>query len=150
MLKIRPQRITDIDYRLKWLNNPAICRFVDKPATFFNQLGWFSRYFFDKKKKFFTILESNRPIGFMGLSKIDCQLGRAELFIMIGEDDCRNRGLGRSAMEWLFSYAVNKLKLKELRLEVRQDNLAAINLYQKLGFKEIGQANSEIEMVLIL
>ena len=151
MLKIRPHRITDISYRLQWLNNPTICRFVgNEPATFFNQLKWFTNYLFNSQKKFFTILKTKRPIGFMGLSKIDYQLGRAELFIIIGEDDCRHQGLGRKAMEWLLDYAATKLQLKELRLEVIQDNLAAIKLYQKLGFKEISRSDSEIQMVLTL
>jgi ribosomal protein S18 acetylase RimI-like enzyme len=38
------------------------------------------------------------------------------------------------------AFAVNSINpLRECRLEVREDNAAALNLYQKLGYKKVGK-----------
>ncbi|MCC5310582.1 GNAT family N-acetyltransferase, partial [Staphylococcus aureus] len=49
------------------------------------------------------------------------------------------QGHGRAACEALFSYARQTLNLRKITLEVLADNERAIQLYQKLGFRKIGQ-----------
>ena len=58
--------------------------------------------------------------------------------------EMRQRGVGKALLEKLIEYAVNK-KLVFLTLEVRVSNKAAISLYEKCGFKEIGRRKNYYE-----
>ena len=48
-----------------------------------------------------------------------------------------NQGIGRKLLEKLLEFAGEK-GFEVLELQVRSDNLAAIHLYEKLGFRKIG------------
>ena len=48
-----------------------------------------------------------------------------------------NQGIGRKLLEKLLEFA-GENGFKVLDLQVRSDNLAAIHLYEKLGFRKIG------------
>ncbi len=139
MLKVKPHSVKDIPLRVKWLNNPLIAVFVydelNKKTTLKKEITWFNRYKKDKQKKFFTIYSDKTPIGFMGLSNISPINKDADLFIAIGEDDYRGKGLGKLSLEWLIDYAFTKLNLNKINLSVKSNNLAAIKLYKSVGFK---------------
>ena len=152
MLNIRPHARADIKYRVKWLNNNKVNIFaVDEPntpTTLELQTAWFDQYESLANKEFFTIEIGGVPIGFMGLSNIDREIGTAKLFIMIGEDDFRGKSFGQQSMDWLINYVWQELGLKHIRLEVNAENLPAIKLYHKLGFENISEEDGLIEMIL--
>ena len=143
MINFKPHSRKDIPLRVKWLNNnKAVLYAIDKPeesTTGELQNIWFDDY--EEKlekgeKKFFTIFSDEKPIGFMGLSDIDIAQGFAKIFILIGEDDYRGRGVGRESIDYIINYAFNDLGLKTLNLDVKKLNEPAINLYNKVGFQE--------------
>lgn len=89
----------------------------------------------------FTIYELGewRPIGDAGLSRID-HYNRTALFgIAIGEAEYRGRGYGTEATRLVLDYAFNALGLHSVMLGVFEWNVAAIRVYLKVGFKEIGR-----------
>jgi UDP-4-amino-4,6-dideoxy-N-acetyl-beta-L-altrosamine N-acetyltransferase len=148
MLKIRPHLRTDIPLRVKWRNNPLVSFFIeDEPNQKTNlkkETQWFDEYSKNRQKKFFTMCVDNVPIGFMGLSNIDLTNQNADLFIAIGEDDYRGRGLGKQSLSWLLNYAFHKLKLHKVNLEVIDVNTHAIKVYKELGFVIEGRKREEV------
>jgi ribosomal-protein-alanine acetyltransferase len=50
---------------------------------------------------------------------------------------CRRRGIARKLLHEIEAMLKEK-GVKECRLEVREDNFAALSLYQKLGYKKMG------------
>jgi len=144
MLSFRRHKREDISYRVAWLNNRAAALYVygtvDHLTTEAEQTAWFDQY--EKEataglKKFFTIMAENKPIGFMGLFKIDPIKRSAKIFILIGDEEYRGQGLGREALQHLIQVAKTELDLKTLYLEVHKKNLPAIKLYRRLGFKSL-------------
>jgi RimJ/RimL family protein N-acetyltransferase len=85
----------------------------------------------------------------MGLSDIDFNSKKASVFILIGEDNYREKGVGTVAMNFLIKKAFNDLKLKKLVLEVNKFNVSAITLYKKIGFKIINKNDKEFCMTLM-
>lgn len=148
MITIRPHKKSDIPFRVKWLNNSKINIFVGrqlgKSTTLKKEKEWFDNYLKNKNKKFFTILDNKKPIGFMGLSNINKINKNCDLFIIIGEDDYRGKGIGKIAMNWLINYGFDKLKLHKINLGVVVENKIAIKLYKKLGFKIEGKMIEEM------
>ncbi|MDA3802745.1 MAG: GNAT family protein [Patescibacteria group bacterium] len=149
MIKIRLHKRSDIPFRVKCLNNPKINKFIGdnigKNTTLKKQKEWFDNYLKNKNKKFFTITDDGKPVGFMGLSNISKVNKNCDLFIIIGEDDYRGRGVGKIAMDWLIDYGFNTLKLHKINLGVFVDNIPAVKLYKKLGFKIEGKMIDEVK-----
>jgi len=148
MIKIRPHLISDIPYRVIWLNNPKVSKFIsEKPGqktTLKKEELWFDKYSKDKNKKFFTICIDSMPIGFMGLSRIDKTNRNADAFIAIGDDKYRGKGFGKIAMQYLVDYGFDKLGLHKINLGVFEKNIPAVNLYKKLGFVIEGIMRDEV------
>lgn len=148
MIEIKKHSQKDISNRVKWLNNSNVNRFIgDKlgqKTTIKKEEEWFSNYLKTKDKKFFTIYKDSIPVGFMGLSNISKFNKNANLFIAIGEDSYRGKGIGRFSMEWLIDYGFNKLKLHKINLGVIENNTVAVQLYKSLGFVTEGKMKDEI------
>ena len=53
--------------------------------------------------------------------------------------ECKEKGRGKVLLKLLLKVAFDFFKLHTLKLEVFEDNNAAINLYKKLGFQEEGR-----------
>lgn len=81
--------------------------------------------------KAFVYREVNKIIGYINYSII---YDKAELNQIIVAEDYRKSGLGSK----LLRYFLNDCKsCKDITLEVRKDNLPALKLYEKLGFKSV-------------
>ena len=112
MITFLPHERKDIPLRVRWLNNRNANVFaVDDPNHVTNiaeQEKWFDDYenkFALGQKKFFTIGDEEKPIGLMGLSNIDHDKKNANIFIMIGEDEYRGRGIGKQSLHFLIKYS---------------------------------------------
>jgi len=148
MIKIRKHEKKDIPCRVKWLSNPKVNKFIgDKLGQGTNlkkEKEWFLNYEKAKNKIFFTICDNARPIGFMGLSNIDKTNKNADVFIAIGEDEYRGKGIGKIVMKWIIDYGFKKLKLHKINLGVIKDNVPAVKLYKSVGFVVEGQMKDEV------
>lgn len=138
----------DIPYRVKWLNNPKVNKFigeeVGQKTNLEKEKVWFANYQKAKNKKFFTVCDNSKPIGFFGLSNISKLNKNADLFIAIGEDDHRGKGVGKITMKFIIDYGFKKLKLHKINLGVVKDNIPAVKLYQSLGFIIEGEMRDEV------
>ena len=83
--------------------------------------------------KIITYVEKDKIIGFLLYSLIYDRI-EIEQFEVITKE--RGKGIG----EKLLNYLIEKYKdsdIKNITLEVKEDNIAAINLYKKYGFKKV-------------
>lgn len=98
----------------------------------------FIKSIYGKKKSVQLIACKNGEIiGDGGLNGLPRRMShRANLFISV-KKQYWNVGIGSRLMEKLIEYAkANEIEI--LELEVREDNINAIRLYEKFGFKHIG------------
>ena len=83
--------------------------------------------------KIITYAEKDKIIGFLLYSLIYDRI-EIEQFEVITKE--RRKGIG----DKLLKYLIEKYKEKDIKnitLEVNEDNIAAINLYKKYGFKKV-------------
>jgi len=81
--------------------------------------------------KGFLVAElEGKIVGYVSLVKFG---RRASLISIAVAKDFRRKGIG----EKLLKKVLLDLKVDKVTLEVRVSNLAAINLYKKMGFKEV-------------
>ena len=57
--------------------------------------------------------------------------------------------VGKRLLEFAINYAFNELKAQKIVLYVFEDNIKAINLYKKFGFKKTDKKDNLIKMELI-
>lgn len=90
----------------------------------------------------YNILEGKTNIGALDLTEIS----KEELNVMWIEvdKDYRGRGFAQEVLKWVIKFAKER-KYKTLTLEVPGTSPDARHIYEKLGFKEVGQISSPDE-----
>lgn len=76
-------------------------------------------------------------LGWVHLSKIEQEHGRAEIGILIAPEH-RGQGIGRKGMELMLDVAFNQLRLHRIYLTTRSINQRGVALYRKIGFSVEG------------
>lgn len=138
---LRALDASDGDRCHKWHNDrnlyETLCdafRFVGKHAD----KEWLDRktsYSTDEVNLAMCVRETGKHVGNIYLRQIDWISRRAMLHIFIGDREERSKGYGQSAVRQLLSYSFNDLGLRKVHLDVLADNRAAINSYEKTGFR---------------
>ena len=76
----------------------------------------------------------NEIVGFAGTKII---VDEADVMNIVVRKSCRKEGIGSKMLENLINYSISK-NLKFVNLEVNENNLSAIRLYDKFAFDHIG------------
>ena len=85
-----------------------------------------------------TALYKKKPCGAAKLYVNDFEkIKHHALFVIVVDENMRNRGVGTLLIKNLFQLAKEKFNMEFLHLEVYENN-AACHLYKRLGFKEYG------------
>lgn len=91
------------------------------------------------QNSYYIIAEINDEIvGFAGLKYV---LDNADIMNIVTKKNKRNLGIGYILLENLIIFC-NKNSINQLTLEVNEQNLAAIHLYEKFNFKKISTRNN--------
>ena len=117
-------------YLLEMINKDAeeIIENYDK----FPNIWGVSEFEEDKKgSKIYVAKQNNEIVGFVSYRTI---LDEIEIMNLVTRQDKRNQGIASN----LLSYIIRKEKANRINLEVNQNNITALNLYSKFGFKEVG------------
>lgn len=83
--------------------------------------------------KILTYVEKDKIIGFLLYSLIYDRI-EIEQFEVITKE--RRKGIGDKLLKYLIE-KYQDISIKNITLEVKEDNIAAINLYKKYGFKKV-------------
>jgi UDP-2,4-diacetamido-2,4,6-trideoxy-beta-L-altropyranose hydrolase len=93
----------------------------------------------DSSQKVYSILHKEKHIGNCGLKNIDSTKRDSEIWLYIGEEQSRGKGLGKLTVFKLLEVAKKELLSKTVFLHVARANIAAINLYKSVGFEQLNK-----------
>ena len=85
------------------------------------------------------------PIGVITLTNISETHDSADLSIIVGSPEDRDRGYGREAISLILRHGFEDLDLNRIALSVFEFNKPAIATYEKLGFHEEGRYRQAIK-----
>lgn len=85
------------------------------------------------------------PIGVVALMNISEANTSADLSIIVGAPDDRQRGYGAEAIEVMLRHGFEEIGLNRVGLSVFAFNEEAISTYEKLGFEEEGRLRRAIK-----
>ena len=86
-----------------------------------------------------AILCDDKSVGYCGLTNISKTNCNAEYFILIGDREFWNKGIGTLAGHAAVDYGLIQLGLHRIWLTVSELNYGAIRSYEKIGFVEEGR-----------
>jgi len=78
---------------------------------------------------------NNNIVGFAGIKTV---LDEADIMNIVTKKDLRNSGIGSALFSAIIDYAKTN-NVKKITLEVNENNLSAIHLYEKFAFIKIAE-----------
>lgn len=126
-----------IDY-LSWLNNPQVNLYLETKGNY--TLDMLKSYIEEQYKNevyFWAIhlKKSNKHIGNIKIDPINYNLNSGEYGILMGDHLNWGKGYAKESSIRIIKYCFEELKLSSITLGVIEDNVNAILLYNKIGFK---------------
>ena len=89
----------------------------------------------DKTENIYIVAEKDKKIiGYCGMWGV---AGEGQINNVAIHPDFRKQGIGYEMLQYAMEKAIEK-KITTFTLEVRKSNVAALNLYRKLGFSSAG------------
>lgn len=145
-VSIRKFEKKDIPNKVKWINDPQNNAFLhyDLPLDEAKTERWFEANK-DRLDRYDAIVEMNGvAVGIIGLLSIDRINKKAEYYVTIGERAYLGKGIAGRATRLLLEYAFDELSLNRVYLYTEVDNVAAIKLYERIGFRCEGLLKNDL------
>lgn len=126
----------DIASKVRWINDPQNNKYLhyDLPLREDATLLWYERVKDREDRLDLTILCDDTPVGITGLLNIDRCRKDAELYITVGEQAYKGRGVAGATMHRLLRIAFTACDLRCVYLTAETENAAAIRAYEKFGW----------------
>ncbi|MDY0019478.1 MAG: GNAT family protein [Anaerolineae bacterium] len=151
-VRLRPSERDDIPMFVRWLSNPELRQYVTvRYISRALEERWFEELVSTVGGSapaclHFVVetLEDEKPIGVVGLERINWLDREAEFGIIIGEPEFWGKGYGSSALRALLAVGFRWYNLHRIFLYVVADNKRAIASYEKCGFVHEGTLRDAI------
>ncbi|GMN27802.1 hypothetical protein TIFTF001_001814 [Ficus carica] len=150
----------------EWMREPALLQATGSEPLSLDeeyqmQLSWNQDLF----KRTFIVLDKRFVVGEFvhGDPHVEAMVGdvniymndpddpqMAEIEIMIAESKCRGMGLGKESVLMMMAFAVKNVGIQVFRVKIGESNTPSLNMFQKLGFKEISRSEIFKEVTLEL
>ena len=136
------------DY-LAMINDVNVARLLGrtKTVTEEGELNWI-RMNLENKAPVFSMIEKSSGKFIGNIELMDVQDEEAELGITITAS-MQDKGYGTESVPAIVEYGMKELNLKRIFLRVFPDNLRAIHVYEKCGFREYGRTEEDVLMEIM-
>jgi len=145
-ISIRKFEKKDISNKVKWINDPLNNTYLhyDLPLSEEKTEKWFDNNK-DRIDRYDAIIEADGvSVGLIGLIGIDSKNKKAEYYVTIGDRNYLGKGIAKKASLILLEYAFKTLELERVYLYTEIDNISAVKLYEKIGFKKEGIIKKDV------
>ncbi|XP_023770098.1 uncharacterized protein LOC111918692 [Lactuca sativa] len=140
----------------QWMQDPALLQATgSEPLTLEEEYEMQLTWTRDPLKRTFIILDKDLVSGEFvhGDPHVEAMVGDvniymndledsnlAEIEIMIAEPKSRGKGLGMESVLMMTVFAIENHKINTFRAKIGDSNEASLNMFRKLGFKEVSHS----------
>jgi RimJ/RimL family protein N-acetyltransferase len=121
-----------------WDADPAIIALMGRRFEAQRPEEWLRQVRRSRLCRAWVIELGDQPVGEVELAQINNRLHTAEIRICVGESAQWGRGIGTVAMRESLRLAFGEMGLQTVYLRVFANNLRAIALYERMGFRKEG------------
>lgn len=139
-ITLRPVVSNDLEKMRRWRNSDWARSFflTNEIISEEQQKKWYESYINKPDDYMFIIQLGDIDVGTAALYHVDSTNRSSEFGrLLVAEEIARGKGVGEKVVASICNFALGKLKLKEVTLEVFSDNTKAIHIYTKAGFRLI-------------
>jgi RimJ/RimL family protein N-acetyltransferase len=140
---------SDKEFWMKWLNDEEVVAglCMDTPYTRNDADERFEYQNEDLNGIYLTILDnvSQKPIGSISITVDPDHEHRGNLGMYLGEKKIWGQGYASAAIQEILKTGFELLKLEKITLEVFQENIRAVAMYERCGFRKTGEAKRQIK-----
>lgn len=141
-VSLRPIEIEDLSMLHKWRNDADIFNHLGGgfiPTSKYEMSQWMANFSKRDLNNFRFIIEyDGQSVGFISLTNVSYLHRNGVLGIYIGESKFKNKGIASSALKLLHEFSTKNLNLLKVKLNVNHNNIDALRLYEKNGYKKVG------------
>lgn len=160
MINLCPLNVDHVSYIARWKSDSTLAHLlmaIPQVCSLEEAENWIRKNNNSPNQYLRGIINvtDNKIIGVARLMFIDKLNGNAKVGLYLGDIAFRGKGFGEMALRQLLVVAFTELNLHRVFLEVMDENIGAIRLYQKVGFKQEGyliehyQSNGKFYNVII-
>jgi len=144
-IRLRAIEPEDLELLYNWENNNSWWIISNTVAPFSKYT--LKRYIRNSHKSIYEtgqlrlmidLISGNQTIGTIDIFDFDPFHNRAGIGILIAEEEQRRKGYASMALKCLTDYCFGTLQLHQLWCNILANNSESIELFQKLGFVQIG------------
>ena len=143
MIRLRPFKLCDIEYLLKWTGNK--CTFAQwcankftYPLTKEQLVSYYQKYENDDRAWIMTALDKEGvPVGHQLMRMADYENESIHFGFIIVDSEIRGKGYGKEMVSLAVKYAFDILKVRHVTLAVFDNNPVAQHCYKSAGFKDV-------------
>ena len=147
---IRKFNERDIENKIKWINTEKINKYLhyELPLELEKTIVWYEKIK-DKNNRLDYVIEvedNNKriSIGLIGLLDIDYKNKKGEFYICLGNENYHGKGIAKKASIEFLKLIFEEKKLEKVFLYTEYKNIAAQNLFEKIGFKKEGLLRNDL------
>ena len=129
----------------QWRNDPEVTRwgYSNHVISEEEHIAWFDAMIVDASKVYWKIVVDDIAVGAIFLTGIFEHGRSCEWGMYLADGDVRGKGVAQAACTLSFHFAFNDLGMKVVNCEAFAQNVAAIRLYESVGYMRTGvQANA--------
>lgn len=145
-IKIRDIRIEDVSQFVKWWNNGDLMADVgfkkglgiteEKLHKDFAKEIADPNTYRESRRYVVMDIKDNKPIGELVYGQLDLIQKKCGIGIKICELTYQGKGYGQATLITFMNYLYNHFDLQKIEIDTLADNLRALSLYKKIGFKQ--------------
>lgn len=148
IVTLRPIKKNDLSVLNNWKNDESLFMYLGggyQPVSIDQQEKWIESMIdlTGNNRRFMVIDSDGSSVGMVGLYNIHWIHRTCEIGAYIGEESARGKGYASEACSILELYAKEYLNLRKIKLNVVAENLVAQKLWEKLGYKIVGELKEE-------
>ena len=137
-VRLRSIERADLPLLELWDSDPVIIALMGRRFEAQRPEEWLRQVRRSRSSRAWIIELGGRPVGEVELAQINNRNHTAEIRICVGESGLWGRGIGTLAMTESLRLAFGETGLETVYLRVFANNLRAIALYQRMGFRKEG------------
>ncbi|HLO01829.1 MAG TPA: GNAT family protein [Symbiobacteriaceae bacterium] len=137
---LRPVTGPDLALLECWDQDPEIEALMGRRFTVVQPTEWLRTHLTGRGGLAWMVEEcgTGRPVGELELANLNRRAGNAEVRICLGEKEIWGHGYGREALTLALRFAFVTWRLRSVHLRVYTENVRAIRLYERIGFRKVG------------
>lgn len=142
---LRAHKRKDAKAFVRFLSDPDVTRYLARQEipTLEDELAWIATQAADPNSYSWTVVVDGKPVGVIGLNKINWRDGIAHVGTFIGEKSLWHDGIATEMGQLVADFAFLQLPLRKIHSAYIKPNKASGRLQARAGLKKAGRWKEE-------